>query len=131
LSSYTIHSEAGLVLVALTGRLSYETIAAMLVELDALTTARLPDKVNVLIDETDASAGLLNVAEIRKWIARWRQATALKEGRIAVVAPSIVMYGLNRMAHAIAGAESEGHLEVFRDRGEALIWLQGESAAGR
>jgi hypothetical protein len=124
MSSYTISSDAGLVLVTLAGRLTYETIAAMLEELDELATAGLPDKVNVLIDESDASPGLLRIAEIRRWIARWRKATALKEGRIAVVAPTIVMYGLNRMAHAVAGAESEGHLEVFRDRGEALAWLQ-------
>lgn len=124
MSSYTIHSDAGLVVVTLTGRLTYDTIAGMLEELDDLTTAGLPGKVNVLVDETGASPGLLHIAEIRRWIARWRQAAALKDGRIAVVAPTIVMYGLNRMAQAIAGDESEGHLEVFRDRGEALIWLQ-------
>jgi hypothetical protein len=124
LSSYTIHSDAGLVVVTLKGRLTYDTIARMLEELDDLTTAALPQKANVLVDETDASPGLLHIAEIRRWISRWSQATALKEGRIAVVAPTIVMYGLNRMAHAIAGDESEGHLEVFRDRGDALIWLQ-------
>jgi hypothetical protein len=77
----------------------------------------------VLIDETDAGPGLLNPLDIRKWIDRWRTATALKAGRIAVVAPTFVMFGLNRMAQGFAGSDSTDHLAVFRERAAAVEWL--------
>src|ERR1700730_726378 len=94
---YTIVRGDDLVDVTLVGRLSYETIAAMLEELDELATAMLPVYLNVLVDETNASPGLLGLGEIRMWVDRWKRA-AVKQGRIAVVAPSLVMFGLNRMA---------------------------------
>jgi hypothetical protein len=121
---YTIRSDEHHVEVALSGSLGYETIAAMLEELDGLATAALPALLKVLIDETDAGPGLLNPLDIRKWIDRWRRATALKAGRIAVVAPSFVMFGLNRMAHGLAGSDSTDHLAVFKERDAALAWLR-------
>jgi hypothetical protein len=119
---YTINSEGDPVEVTLAGRLSYETIAAMLEELDALATAALPVRLKVLVDETDARPGLLGFAEIRRWVDHWKRA-AVKQGRIAVVAPTWVMFGLNRMAHGLAGADSDEHLAVFRDRDAAMDWL--------
>jgi hypothetical protein len=111
-------------MVTLTGRLDFGTISALLDELDGLAVAALPDLLTILIDETDAGPGLLSAGHVRNWINRWRAATALKQGRIAVIAPDLVMYGLNRMAQGIAGAESEGHLTVFRNREDALAWLR-------
>jgi hypothetical protein len=122
--SYTITSENHHVEVTLRGRLGYDTIAAMLTELDALANASLPAALTVLVDETDASPGLLNPLDIRRWIDNWKQATALKHGRIAVIAPTLVMFGLNRMAQGFAGGESDGHLAVFRDRDAATQWLR-------
>ncbi len=123
IAAYGIHSEDGLVMVSLSGRLDYGTIDALLVELEGMATAALPGELKILIDETDARAGLLGAAEIGKWINRWRGATALKQGKIAVIAPSLVMFGLNRMAAGVAGSDSEGHLDVFRTREGALEWL--------
>jgi hypothetical protein len=125
---YTIICGDDLVEVTLAGRLGYETIAAMLEELDALAIARLPAYLKVLVDETDASPGLLGLLEIRRWIDRWKRG-AVKHGRIAVVAPSLVMFGLNRMAQGVAGADSDEHLAVFRDRDAALTWLLGARIA--
>jgi hypothetical protein len=121
---YTITSENHHVEVTLSGRLGYDTIAAMLTELDALANAALPVTLAVLVDETDASPGLLNPLDIRRWIDNWKLATALKAGRIAVVAPTLVMFGLNRMAQGLAGGESDEHLAVFRDRDAAVQWLR-------
>jgi hypothetical protein len=121
---YTIQAGADHVEVVLAGRLNYETIAGMLAELAELANAALPARLNVLVDETDATPGLLGPREIRNWIAGWRRAE-LMHGRLAVVAPTLVMFGLNRMAQGIAGAEAEGHLAVFKERDAAMSWLLG------
>jgi hypothetical protein len=125
---YSIDSAKQVVEVTLSGRLSYESIAAMLEDLAALATAALPERLAVLIDETNASPGLLGVNEVRNWITRWKSATSLREGRIAVVAPSLVMFGLNRMAQGLARDETVGHLAVFKSRDVAMEWLLARPA---
>ena len=122
--SYTIRSDEHHVEVTLSGRLDYDTIVAMLEELDELATATLPAPLTVLIDETEAGPGLLNPLDIGNWINRWQSATALRAGRIAVVAPTFVMFGLNRMAHGLAGSDAADHLAVFKERDAAMEWLR-------
>jgi len=63
-------------MVTLTGRLDFDTISALLDELDSLAVAAFPDLLTVLIDETDALPGLLSAGHVRNWISRWRGATA-------------------------------------------------------
>ena len=46
--------------------------------------------------------------------------------RIAIYAPSNLVYGVNRMAQAFAGEEWEGRLGVFRTEDGAKRWLLGE-----
>jgi hypothetical protein len=119
---YSIQARPDHVEVVLSGRLNYETIIGMLDELSVLAAAAQPERLKVLVDETDASPGLLGPSEIRSWIARWKRAE-LMQGRLSVIAPSPVMFGLNRMAQAISGAEMENHLGVFRNRDAAMRWL--------
>jgi hypothetical protein len=121
---YSIHAKADHVEVVLSGRLNYATIMGMLDELAELAAAALPARLNVLVDETDASPGLLGPSEIRRWIDRWKRAELL-EGRLAVIAPTMVMFGLNRMAHGIAGSDADNHLAVFKNRDDAMSWLLG------
>jgi hypothetical protein len=123
MSTYTIRTEDGLTMVALTDRPEYQTIFALLEELDAQAVWALPERLNVLIDETDAGPSLISAGHVRSWVTRWRAASALKQCRIAVVAPSLPMFALNRMAQGIAGDEAEGHLEVFRNHENAVSWL--------
>ena len=125
--SYSVDAKADHVEVVLSGRLNYETIVGMLDELAELATAALPARLKVLVDETDASPGLLGPSEVRSWIERWKRAE-LMQGRLAVIAPSMVMFGLNRMAQGIAGADAEHHLAVFKNRDDALSWLLGGAA---
>ena len=122
--SYTITSHEQHVEARLSGRLDSDTISAMFDELDELATAALPALLTVLVDETGARPGLLNPLDIRNWVDRWRSSTSLKAGRIAVVAPTFVMFGLNRMAHGFAGSDSTDHLAVFKERDAALGWLR-------
>jgi hypothetical protein len=119
---YTIHADGDHVEVVLSGRLNYETIGGMLAELAELALAALPARLNVLVDETDATPGLLGPGEIRKWIEGWKRAE-LMHGRLAVVAPTLVMFGLNRMAQGLAGGDAEEHLAVFKNRDDAMSWL--------
>jgi hypothetical protein len=125
---YSIQANGDLVDVSLSGRLDYETIRGMLDELAEMATAALPARLNVLVDETDASPGLLGPREIRSWIERWKRAE-LMEGRLAVVAPSMVMFGLNRMAQGLAGSDADQHLAVFRTRDDAMLWLLGPATS--
>jgi hypothetical protein len=60
-----------------------------------------------MIDALKASAGLRH------------------RSRIAIYAASNFVYGLNHMAQAFAGEESEGRLAVFRDEDAAERWLLG------
>jgi hypothetical protein len=106
----------------LSGRLNYETIVGMLDELAELAAAALPERLKVLVDETEASPGLLGPREIRSWIDRWKRAE-LVEGRLAVIAPTAVMFGLNRMAQGLSGSNAEQHLAVFKTRDAAMDWL--------
>jgi len=119
---YSVQANADHVEVVLSGRLNYETIVGMLDELAELAIAALPERLNVLVDETDASPGLLGPSEVRSWIDRWKRAE-LMQGRLAVIAPTMVMFGLNRMAQGLAGADAENHLAVFRNRDDAMRWL--------
>ena len=125
---YSVQANADHVEVVLSGRLDYETIVGMLDELAELATAALPARLNILVDETDAKPGLLGPSEIRSWIDRWKRAELL-EGRLAVIAPTMVMFGLNRMAQGLGGAGAENHLAVFKNRDDALSWLLGGAPA--
>jgi hypothetical protein len=119
---YSIQARPDHVEVVLSGRLNYETIVGMLDELSVIAAAAKPDRLKVLVDETDASPGLLGPTEIRSWISRWKRAE-LMQGRLSVIAPSAVMFGLNRMAQAISGSDADHHLGVFRNRDDAMRWL--------
>ena len=122
MSSYAIDPESDpFVVVTLTGRVRFDTIIALLDELEDLGTRRR--ELAVLVDETEASPGLVGVSEIRRIVEHWRRATILRRGRIAVVAPGLAMYGVNRMGLGFGGEDAEGHIGVFKVREAATEWL--------
>ena len=125
MSSYAIDSESDqFVVVKLTGVVRFDTIIALLDELEDL--ARRRRDLAVLVDETEASPGLVGGSEIRRMVEHWRQATTLKRGRLAIVAPGLAMYGINRMAQSFGGEDAEGHIGVFKVREAATEWLLDE-----
>ena len=122
MSSYAIDSESDqFVVVTLTGEIKFDTVTALLDELEDLGRQRR--ELAVLVDETDATPGLLGVSEIRRMIEHWRRATILRRGRIAVVAPGLAMYGVNRMAQSFGGEDADGHIGIFKGREAATEWL--------
>jgi hypothetical protein len=122
MSSYAIDSESDqIVVVTLTGEVRFDTVTALLDELEDLGSSRR--ELAVLVDETEASPGLLGAPEIRRMVDHWRRATILRRGRIAVVAPGLAMYGVNRMAQSFGGEDAEGHIGVFKVREAATEWL--------
>ena len=121
-SSYEIQFGAEpVVVVILSGNVNYATVAALFAELEELAV-RDPDMA-ALVDETNTRPGLVGVGDIRRMMAQWSRMHALKRRKLAVVAPTNVMFGINRMARGLAGREVEGHIEVFRDRDAAMAWL--------
>ena len=80
----------------------------------------------VLIDESEMKAALLGPHELRAMMDALKASAGLRRrSRIAIYAPSNLVYGLNRMAQAFAGQASEGRLEVFRSEDAAKAWLLG------
>ena len=111
--------------VAIRGRPRLEMVVSMFDELEQLTTA--DGDLLVLIDESEMKAALLSPHELRAMIDALKASAGLRHrSRIAVNAPSNVVYGVNRMAQAFAGEKSVGRLEVFRNEAAALAWLLGE-----
>src|SRR5204863_3473788 len=97
--------------------------------LDRLTTGDA--ELLVLIDESDMKAALLKPNELRAMMDALKASGRLRHrSRIAIHAPSNLVYGVNRMAQAFAGEESHGRLEVFRSEEDAKLWLLGSHYPG-
>ena len=117
--SLEVSGEDGLIRVRLEGHPSSESIVRMLKGLDELV-AQDPSR-RVLIDETELRPTLFTPGDIGRFADVWRHATALRGTRLAVFVTNPAMYGLNRMFQSMADAH--GHMNVFRDRSDALAWL--------
>jgi hypothetical protein len=110
--------------VALRGRPALETFVALFAELEQLTPT--DGELRVLIDESEIDAGLLGSPEIRAMMAAWEGSDGLRErSRIAIYAPSDLVYGLSRMAQAYGGTAADERLAVFRTKDAARDWLLG------
>jgi hypothetical protein len=114
--------------VALYGRPRLAMVVSMFAELEQLTTK--DGELLVLIDESEMKAALLGPTELRAMIDVLKGSAGLRyRSRIAIYAPSNIVYGLNRMAQAFAGEASEGRLAVFRTEDAAENWLREPSHA--
>lgn len=92
--------------------------------LSAMSGPKCPDPVTLLVD-VSASASLATrpTDQIRLVAERLGEFKNRIGGRCAVVAASDVNFGLSRLG----AVYSEGvgvHVEVFRDRAQALAWLR-------
>jgi len=103
------------VAVTLSGALRAATILALL---NSLETA---EPAFVLIDESELKVGLIGPGDIQRIAHQWSVAKHLRDAAIAVVAPSPVVYGLNRMFQLVSNADTR--LAVFWDRAAALGWI--------
>jgi hypothetical protein len=110
--------------VALRGRPRLAMVVSMFAELEQLASGDAD--LLVLIDESEMKAALLSTSELRAMMNALKASAGLRHrSRIAIYAPSVFVYGLNRMAQAFAGEASEGRLEVFRSEDAAKGWLLG------
>lgn len=97
-------------------------VISMFEELELLATTDA--ELLVLLDEREMTAALLGRSELRPMMEALKASKGLRHrSRIAVYAPSPLVYGLNRMAQAFAGKESDSRLEVFRTFDAARAWL--------
>jgi hypothetical protein len=88
----------------------------MLEDLERLPTNDA--ELRVLIDASESQAALLSPGEVRAILQTWKSCAGLRERtRIAIDAPSDLVYGLTRMAQAFGGNASEGRFEVFPRQG--------------
>lgn len=76
-----------------------------------------------MVDESAVTAGMITPAEIRRITSMFQESRALASARIAVIAPSPVIYGLNRMVHGFASEGVAERIAIFRAAGEGLGWL--------
>ena len=118
----TRYEDVDLVLAKIRGGAHFDVIMRLLRDLDAIAACG-PRR--VLVDETELGVGVLTTNQIRELAEAWKSTSALATAKLAIVAPSLLIYGLNRMAHAFAGDYRNARLAVFRVREEALDWLRG------
>ena len=106
--------------VTLSGAASYEGIARLLLDLERIAARGVR---HFIIDESVVTAGLITPAEIRRITSMFQESRALAAARVAVIAPSPVIYGLNRMVHGFASEAVAERIAIFRANGEGLGWL--------
>jgi hypothetical protein len=119
---YRILPEHRLVVLCLWGTSSAEEILELSGQLrsDPLFSNdydALVDNSNV--EHPPTGAELRRLAEPRMFMLR-------EDARLAVVAPSDATYGTSRMHQLLSEFRSPLHIEVFRDRASALLWLGRE-----
>jgi hypothetical protein len=107
--------------VELAGEARYGDLIQLLNRLEVLAESN--PGMAVLIDETGLRPGLTGPPEIRQLARAWGEARHFRTARIAVFAPSPVIFGLNRMVAAFSGRERQ--LRVFSDKASATSWLLG------
>jgi hypothetical protein len=121
-ATYDLAQRDAYVFVTLRGRPRVGIVRSLFHELEQLTTEDA--ELLVLIDESEVMVRLLRPSELREMIDLLKASTGLRErSRIAIYAPSPIVYGMNRMAQAFAGQASEGRFEVFRTADDAETWL--------
>jgi hypothetical protein len=121
-ATYDLAQRDAFVFVTLRGRPRIGIVRSLFYELEQLTTEDA--ELLVLIDESEVMVRLLRPSELREMIDLYKASTGLRErSRIAIYAPSPIVYGMTRMAQAFAGQASEGRFEVFRTADDAETWL--------
>jgi hypothetical protein len=105
--------------VVLAGEATLDRLLELLRSVDALAAGE--PTMRVLVDESALTPGGLDVDSLRRIAAEWQVLRHVGRVRIAVVAPSDVVFGLNRQTIALADAGAVK--QVFRTRGEAEAWL--------
>ena len=119
---YQLGQRDAYVHVGLRGRPSLAGVVEMFGELERLTGKDA--ELLVLIDESELKVVLLSPTELRAMINALKSSPGLRHrSRIAIYAPSNIVYGMNRMAQAFAGDEWEDRLGVFRTEDAAEDWL--------
>ena len=94
-----------------------EPIVQFLRDLEA--RAREQPDLRVLIDESDLDLELIGFRGIQQIVEAWRK-VAVQGISMAVFAPGVMTFGLNRMFVLIAQTEN---VEVFLARPDAIAWL--------
>lgn len=83
---------------------------------------------DILLDLSRLDSLPLSTRDVKE-LARLHSSYAdrIGDGRLAVVAPARLVFGLARMWQAHAEHRSEREIRVFRERDAAVRWLHGSS----
>jgi hypothetical protein len=106
--------------VTLSGEARHDELLSLVAELDGL--AQQQPSLRVLVDERAVKASFITPPALRDIAHAWMAAAALKRARVAIFAPTPLIYGLNRMVQVFGRADKD--MSVFRDRAAALSWLE-------
>lgn len=110
--------EGGVLRIAPVGRYGAEQYVDLVDA--ALADPACPGRVALLADSTRSTAQR-STPELR-WIVREIAERADRIGRVALLAPTDVRFGLSRVAAAYGAMEGMEY-EVFREEADALAWL--------
>jgi hypothetical protein len=108
------------------GQLSAEDVISFLDGI--LASPPVPDPYFVLLDYSKVKDITGSITEVRAVVQRSEQLKKQTKRRcvLAVIATKPVVYGLSRMWQVLAEFKTGWYINVFRDRDEALAWLQHE-----
>lgn len=93
--------------VMLGGELNVPDLLVLIDQLNALAAQQ--SSFDLLVDESAARASLIGPLDLRKLSQAWSESAAFKRARIAIFAPSPVIYG-----------------KVVKSRDEATAWLMAD-----
>jgi hypothetical protein len=117
--TYRVDGERHLVLVALTGIVTLEEIAAVL---EGNRGLPLDDRWRELVDVSEMTELAASGTHLQQLA---QVATAPRFGRVAIIAPNPLTFGLARMYALSAGAEN---VQVFHELADAETWLQATAS---
>jgi hypothetical protein len=119
--TYTVTD--GVYVVVCDGKVGLDDVRSTFGEIAGL--AGVGGSRRILIDDP-ASDFYPSTAELRELVALWTQMFSEPPTRIALLVDQDIHYGLGRMVSAFI-EDKPLRFSVFRDRGEALAWLDQPS----
>ena len=123
--TYTIDRQRRLLTTVWTGTVTGEDMVALYLEIFAL-----PDfdgGFDELVDLSQAKIVELTADHMQRAIAARLRRFGKARTRTAVIAPKDVQFGKARMYNAYSDMAEGEDVMPFRDRAEALAWLDGNS----
>jgi hypothetical protein len=120
--NYRILPEKKLIAICNWGKTTVEDIVKF--SQDLRSDPGFSQSYDSIVDNTQLES-IYTGDEIKK-LSNPRIDTSKSVGKVAIIAPADIIYGMSRMHELISETKSPHKIHVFRDTGSALKWLDRE-----